>query len=419
MAGKRIRKLASGVSLLEKEILKPGVYVDEDGVEFEITEEEIRGYVEGTQKLLDIEFRVNGFPDHQSNSSTSKLGRWRKTWIDDQGCALGYFEPKNAEAEEIALDNDCSAVLVDGLNLGQVKIPRAMPRIDIVPQGAVLGLKPFRRVAALAAGMNAERVRRCARKEKRCTVKSRLAKLLAKCLGMDETENEADVMSHLSSHCLTSKGLQTEGLELGDDDLAGALMEILMSSGGGGDEQDPEAPGEGVMADEGEALEELADSLEDEQDVEEELEMSAAPAKKLATGAAATGAPTESAVERDLRSQLASLQRRELDTVIGRVRRLSSKTSIIEANSIEAVRADYAEDVKAFGHDKALHRAKRSLSLYLQISQEKSKGGKKAERKLSTPPGKKDKAADEPCTGEHNILLATRGGPHRNGTSAR
>lgn len=418
LASKKVRRLATGVSLLEKEILRPGRYVDEDGVEFDLTAEEIAAFVDGTNQLLGIPFRVNGFPDHNTNSSTTKLGRWVKVWVDHKGSARGHFEPNSAASETIAMDNDCSAVLVNGLNLGAVHIEAAMPRIDIVPQGAVLALQPFTRVAALATGIKAERIRCCSRKE--IPMKSRLASILAHAMGMDATDDEEGVIAALSSHLMTSRKLATEGLELGDEDMAAALKELL--AGVEDLAETADAVEDSVETDEpaeDAAIDGIEDAMEDEGSVAEELEMSAPAPKSRALASSAADAPQESAVEKDLRAQLASMQRRELDEIVGKVRRLSAKTSPIETKSIAAIRTGYEEDAKAHGHEKALARATHLLSLHLQLAAAKAKpAAKPAQRKLATPPGKKVEA---PVTPENNPLLALRGGPHRpnaNGAAA-
>lgn len=152
-----LSKNASG--LLEKEILKPGRYVDQNGTEIILTVENIAAFLEGSEQLLANQFRINGFPDHETVNSKERLGRWVKFWQDENGSGRGLFDPKDEEARKLALENDASAVLWEGFDLGEEQIDFCMPRIDIVPQGAVIGTEPFKPSALKLSSRSFGRVR--------------------------------------------------------------------------------------------------------------------------------------------------------------------------------------------------------------------------------------------------------------------
>jgi len=417
LKGRKVRKLAvSGVSVLEKEILRPGRYVDQDGQELFLTTESIRAYVNGTQELISQSFRVNAFPDHETSNSKDRQGRWIKVWQDDRGCARGWFLPASQRAEKLALENDSSAVLVDDFDLGSFKVKAAMPRIDIVPQGAVIGTESFKPVGLkLAANQRAGRVRALACKKEK-TMKSRLAALLSLAMGGDMVDEEQPILDVLKDHLMSSRGLQTPDMEFGDDDLAGALKELLSGSSEAAaaapdgeeapvDETDPMADGGDEM------LEDLAEELEDE---EEPLE-AAAPGAKLSARNNKTEGRLDAAAA-SLEEELRELQRDQLSKVLGSARKLSAKTSPIERKVFDEARELYEDLRPVKGHKLALSTVRKYLLGYVHAAEQRHlTKGAKVERKLAA--GTPKKAAEPEPVGDNNPLLATRGGPARNGTA--
>lgn len=407
----KVERAQSGVWILKKEICRPGRYVDEDGFEFEPSAEDLVEYVQGTKELIASGFRINGFPDHSTNKSTEKLGEWLKVWIDDDARVWGLFEPKDAEAEKVALQNDSSAIYVDGLDLGEMQIKRAMPRIDIVPQGAVIGTEPFQRVSqALANRFKAARVFAAAACQKEKTMKSRLALLLSHALMGEAVDDEGAVIDSLKQHLMSSRGLQSEELEFGDEDLSDALVEMLTSakaaSGDGAEDEEPGDEAEGEIED---VLGDLEGELEGE---EEEVEMST---RKTSAQSAGKGDPRDQ-LNRELQAQVEELQMNALEVELNRARKLSARTTPIAVKTLGAIKACYSQDRKAFGHKTALARAKKEIGLHLNLA--KARAATKG-RKLERPKVEDTKKTSAPTYDpEDNPLLKTKGGPwQRNGTA--
>lgn len=384
METKKTKKLASGVHLLEKEILRPGKWVDESGTAFELTKEDIAEFVAGTETLRAAGFRINAFPDHETRSSTAKLGVWNRVWQDEGGSARGEFEPRNAEAEEIALENDSSAFLVEDFDLGAFQVGKSMPRIDVVPQGAIVGTEPFKPLSLkLAAGLSVGRVRAAvaaAAPTKKEVPMSKLAHLMSQALGMPEGEeiDEERVIAELS--------------------LRG-LRGLMSDQGAPADEEHPM---------EIEELEELEDELDDDEEVPKAMGATTTAAAggelKLSSALGALEQEANDSVAKAALQRVAELEEGYLDREISKARKLA-KASPIEAGIFKAIKAAYYKDRTAFGHEEAYSRAKGLLGTHVALSKARAlQAGTRPER--PTNKGAQDKAEAE--SGE-NPLLAARG----------
>ncbi|MDF1667835.1 MAG: hypothetical protein P1V97_39220, partial [Planctomycetota bacterium] len=328
------------VELLQKEILKVGRYVDQNGQEIILTVENIAAFLEGSEQLLVNHFRINGFPDHETVNSKERLGRWVKFWQDENGSGRGLFDPKDEKARKLALENDASAVLWEGFDLGEEQIDFCMPRIDIVPQGAVIGTEPFK-PAGLMLSANTKKGRaRVLSSIKEYPMKSRLAKLLSQKLMGEAVEDEDSIVQVLKDHLMTSRGLTSEGIEFGDDDLSEALVEMLSAK----------LMPEGADADEGDESDEAPE--DDEAESEEGEEEEALQASAKLSGSRSSG--KESRMVAALQSQLREIQADQLGAEIEKAKDVTAKTSPIPRNVLSAIRADYKKDHKAFGHKPAL-----------------------------------------------------------------
>lgn len=177
---------------LRKQIAYAGRFVDVSGQEVELTPERFREAVRGSQRLIEAGFKIRGFTSHFTDDSRDVLGTWTSLWA--AGANLGgVFQPHSEEARQLALDLDSSMVLEEDVALpnGEV-VPLAITRVDIVPQGAVVGasrFEEFRRYVAggrPSAALSSRRVLlSAAAKEERSDMKPELMKALAAALGMD------------------------------------------------------------------------------------------------------------------------------------------------------------------------------------------------------------------------------------------
>lgn len=129
---------------LLKEVARPGTYTNyTDGDDFELTPEILAQAAKGSNGIIENGYNVRAFPDHEKNDTLSVLGDWTGFSIAPNGSAYGVFVPRNEKSREIIEGMDVSIVMESGVNAQGYTAALAFTRVDVVPQGAIVGMEPF------------------------------------------------------------------------------------------------------------------------------------------------------------------------------------------------------------------------------------------------------------------------------------
>lgn len=172
---------------LEKEIAYPGTFVDAYGNRVKVTRELCAQALEGTRQLIEAGFKIRGFTSHFTDDSKDVVGTWPCLYLLEKGSLRGVIQPRNEEMRQLALGLDTSMVIEEDVQLPNgVVVPIAITRVDIVPQGAIVGTEPFAefvrsRPAAVALSRRVLLAAACEEK----SMKGSMMRALAAALGMD------------------------------------------------------------------------------------------------------------------------------------------------------------------------------------------------------------------------------------------
>lgn len=216
---------------LLKEIARPGTFTDAVGTTITFTPEDLGDLVQGSAQLMDAGFRVQGYTSHFTDDSRDVLGTWLDLSLDDRGCIMGVFQPFTEEARTLAMRLDTSMVAEEEIHIADgVSVPRGITRVDIVPQGAIVGTASFvalarkkgRRFFGFGSSISPE-----APKEEEKHVAnepSMLMSVLAKATGMAEGSSFEDIEAHLTESLQLLGMAEDEGMEAMANVFAKAFM---------------------------------------------------------------------------------------------------------------------------------------------------------------------------------------------------
>lgn len=221
---------------LEKEIAYPGTFVDAYGNRVTLRPDDYSKALAGTRQLIDAGFKIRGFTSHFTDDSKDVVGTWHCLYLLPSGRLRGVFQPRTEEMRQLALGLDTSVVIEEDVQLPNgVVVPMAITRVDIVPQGAVVGTEPFAefvrsRSAAVALSRRVLLAAACEEK----SMKGSMMRALAAALGMDvagELNEEA-----VEKAVIDSLGLADATDEEKDQALSRAFAKAFAQEGEGEDE---------------------------------------------------------------------------------------------------------------------------------------------------------------------------------------
>jgi len=133
---------------LQKEVAYPGQFIDAFGQQVDLTPELLSKALKDTQLLQQHGFRIAAYTSHFTVDSADCVGYWPKLFQDDKSHLHAVLEPVSEEMRKLAMPLDTSMVLEEGVEMGTkdgvIKVDMAITRIDVVPQGAVVGTEKFR-----------------------------------------------------------------------------------------------------------------------------------------------------------------------------------------------------------------------------------------------------------------------------------
>jgi hypothetical protein len=224
---------------LLKEVARPGVFTDWTGASVTLTADTLRKAVDHTTRLQDKGFKVRAFTSHGTDDSKDVLGTWGTFHVAEDGRVYGVLHPISEAARALALSLDTSVVLeedVDG-NDGDI-FPLALTRVDVVPQGAIIGTAPFKALSrrylfqrgAPAPAPNPS-------KERKAPMSSKLMQSLAKAMGLPDS-SAPEVLEHKLLEVLDVLGAAEDAQV---DAMAAAMGKMLMP-------EPPPAPAPAVQA---------------------------------------------------------------------------------------------------------------------------------------------------------------------------
>lgn len=129
---------------LLKQVARPGRFTNyADGQLFDLTPAQLAAAVKGSNALIQDGFNVRAFPSHDANDSLSVLGDWLGFAVAEDGSAYGTFLPRSEAARQTVAGMDVSIVMEEQVTGRTATQPLAFTRVDVVPQGAIVGLAPF------------------------------------------------------------------------------------------------------------------------------------------------------------------------------------------------------------------------------------------------------------------------------------
>lgn len=230
---------------LEKEIAYPGTFVDAYGNRVTLRPDDYAKALAGTRQLIEAGFKIRGFTSHFTDDSKDVVGTWLCLYLLSSGRLRGVFQPRTEEMRQLALGLDTSVVIEEDVQLPDgVVVPMAITRVDVVPQGAVVGTEPFAefvrsRPAAVALSRRVLLAAACEEK----SMKGSMMRALAAALGMD-------VAGELNEEAVEKAVIDSLGLADATDDekeqaLSRAFAKAFMQEG-----EDEGEPSDASMSDE-------------------------------------------------------------------------------------------------------------------------------------------------------------------------
>lgn len=380
----RQKKKASAASQLKpiklppKQVIVPGVFVDEDGEEFEVTEEDVTRFIAGIKEIQGDGFKICGFPDHHTSKITERLSEW----VDFEVRQDTYYSPSekrwkqgptgwgtpiavSESAAQVILSNDTSPIFAWNLVWCEKTYPFVITRLDHVHQGAQ-ATKQYRQAAACV-----QQLRKASTQARAGYRKTGDPKMNALHALLTEVLARGDEVSAAVGEALIEKAqaMAGEGEEIEGMDAAAALSALAAAGDGeeDGDAEDDAEAAAGECDDDAEAgAEDILDELEDEIDEDEldlddedELEDAAAGSKK-----AAASFPTN-ITAKGMKPFERRMWKRELDSLVRAGKRVTKRKAgaPLSRKVMASVYNDFDHYCKSMDPDDAYKIVKKTFSL--------------------------------------------------------